>query len=109
MDLTLETAEGLVNAHEILICAEVECYIRSKKGKTALRCLHRGKKYGSLDEGMSYPEAVAIFGGEGVDVTSEEARPSGRKTYSWRDDDGKKVFAVFGTDGKLISNTKSKS
>lgn len=40
--IDLTTANNLVNAHEILICAEVECYIQSDRGKIALRNLHKG-------------------------------------------------------------------
>lgn len=31
----------LVNAHEVLICAEIQRYIQSEKGKTALKNLHK--------------------------------------------------------------------
>ncbi|MDC0715674.1 hypothetical protein [Nannocystis bainbridge] len=36
--------QELVGAHELLVCAEIHCYLLSDEGKQALRDLHAGKK-----------------------------------------------------------------
>lgn len=40
-DKDLDEAKRLVNAHEVLICAEVQSYIQSEVGKTKLKALHK--------------------------------------------------------------------
>ncbi|HRH41117.1 MAG TPA: hypothetical protein PKY82_05690 [Pyrinomonadaceae bacterium] len=42
VDEELKKAKQFVNAHEVLICAEVQDYIQSEQGKVALQQLHLG-------------------------------------------------------------------
>jgi hypothetical protein len=46
----LEQAKGLVDGHEMLICSDVEAYLRSKEGIVGLTALHKGT---SVHEGLA--------------------------------------------------------
>lgn len=63
-------AKRLVNAHEVLICAEIQEYIKSDAGKAAIRAFH----------GAGAPAPVAAAGPK----CSKCAKASGGNTRKWQ-------------------------
>lgn len=57
VDEELKKAKQLVNAHEVLICAEVQGYIQSEQGKKALEQLHLGESTSSTTTVSSTPSS----------------------------------------------------
>lgn len=98
----------LVNAHEVLICAEIQSYILSEAGKKALRALHLGKpsshtskpepkltleKFKKLYSGMPYENVVEMLGFKGVDITPKSG-PSDVTVFQWKDDE-REISVIF--------------
>lgn len=111
----------LVNAHEVLICAEAQCFIRSEKGKAALRKLHLGEEisvvstpskpsnplltldnFYKLRRNMSYQQAVQIIGFEGTETTEQSDLKYKITSFEWRNEGYKSIYLNF-QDDKLFS------
>ncbi|HEY8559094.1 MAG TPA: hypothetical protein VIL74_01730 [Pyrinomonadaceae bacterium] len=105
----VKTAKQLVNAHEMLICAEVQLYIQDAKGAEALRKLHAQgpppaapkprltrEKYSRLHSGMSYENVVRLFGFEGTNI-SPQSGPPDVSVFQWRDD-ARRIDVIFNAE-----------
>lgn len=67
-------AKKLVCAHEVLICAEVQGYIQSERGKAALKALHQGRPVAQVQQGQAVATGPAC---------ATCAKRSGGATVGW--------------------------
>lgn len=88
------------------LTTKMQSNLKGADDKSAAAADLNMEKYGKLQNGISYKEAVAIIGSEGTQTSSSNIAKTTTTSYKWEGKKFERIFATF-RDDKLTSKSQS--
>ncbi len=88
------------------LTTKMQSNLKGGDDKTAAAADLNMEKYGKLQNGISYKEAVEIIGSEGTQTSSSNIAKTTTTSYKWEGKKFERIFATF-RDDKLTSKSQA--